>query len=199
MIFLRGVRLLPVKLYALLSSHGHSLSVAFLFHERFLMKEREKMSIDKPLFTGNLIKLGPIDHEKDPEVVARWTHDAGFMRMMYTEPMRPLSTWQVKKKLEELEKSLEEEKNSFHFRIRALQDDRLLGFVELMWISWKNGIGNIRLGIGAEDDRHKGYGEEALSMALRYAFRELNLFRLTAIIPDYNEPAKSLVQENGIY
>jgi RimJ/RimL family protein N-acetyltransferase len=155
------------------------------------------MSIDKPLFAGKLIKLGPIDHEKDPEVVARWTHDAGFMRMMYTEPMRPLSTWHIKKKLEELEKSLEEEKNSFHFRIRNLQDDRLLGFVELMWISWKNGIGNIRLGIGAEDDRHKGYGEEALSMSLRYAFRELNLFRLTAIIPDYNEPAKSLFKKMG--
>jgi hypothetical protein len=41
-----------------------------------------KMSIDTPLFDGSLVRFGPIDHEKDPEVVARWTHDAGFMRMM---------------------------------------------------------------------------------------------------------------------
>jgi RimJ/RimL family protein N-acetyltransferase len=95
------------------------------------------MSIDKSLFTGRIIKLGPIDHEKDPEVVSRWTKDAGFMRMMYTEPIRPLSVWQVKKKLEELEKSQEEEKNLFHFRIRALDDERLLGFAELLWIRRK--------------------------------------------------------------
>ena len=26
------------------------------------------MSIDTPLFEGSLIRLGPIDHEKDPEI-----------------------------------------------------------------------------------------------------------------------------------
>jgi RimJ/RimL family protein N-acetyltransferase len=155
------------------------------------------MSIDKSLFTGRIIKLGPIDHEKDPEVVSRWTKDAGFMRMMYTEPIRPLSVWQVKKKLEELEKSQEEEKNLFHFRIRALDDERLLGFAELLWISWTNGIGYVRLGIGSEENRHKGYGSETLGMLLRYAFDELNLFRLTALIPEYNPPAIGLFSKMG--
>ncbi len=46
------------------------------------------MSIDTPLFSGNLVRLGPIDHEKDPDVVSRWTHDAGFMRMMNLDPMQ---------------------------------------------------------------------------------------------------------------
>jgi len=54
---------------------------------------------------------------------------------MYTDAMRPLSVWQVKKKLEELEKSIEEEKNILHFRIRTCSDDRLVGFAELFWIS----------------------------------------------------------------
>lgn len=56
------------------------------------------MSIDNPLFEGRLIRLGPIDHEKDPEIVSHWTHNAGFMRMLYTDPARPLSVWQAKKK-----------------------------------------------------------------------------------------------------
>jgi len=93
------------------------------------------MSIDNPLFEGKLIRLDPIDHEKDPEIVSRWKHNAGFMRLMYTDAMRPLSVWQVKKKLEELEKSIEEEKNILHFRIRTCSDDRLVGFAELFWIS----------------------------------------------------------------
>lgn len=155
------------------------------------------MSIDKQLFEGSLIHLGPIDHEKDPGIVSRWTHDAGFMRMMYTEPMRPLSVSQVKKKLEELEKSIEEDKNRFHFRIRTRSDDRLVGFAELLWISWKNSNGYIRLGIGAAEDRQKGYGGETLSLLLRYAFDELNLYRVSAPVAEYNLPAQALFKGFG--
>ena len=155
------------------------------------------MSMDTPLFDGSLVHLGPIDHEKDPETVSRWTHDAGFMRMMYTEPMRPLAPGQVKKELEKLEKSLEEERNLFHFRIRSRSDDRLLGFAELAWISWTNASGFIRLGIGAAEDRRKGYGRATLGLLLRYAFVELNLYRLTALIPEYNLPALALFKEFG--
>jgi RimJ/RimL family protein N-acetyltransferase len=155
------------------------------------------MSIDKPLFKGKLIRFGQIDHEKDPGIVAGWTHNARFMRNMYPEPMRPLCAWQVKKKLEELEKSIEEDKNLFHFRIRTCSDDRLVGIAELTWISWTNLSGYIRLGIGSTEDQRQGYGSETLSMLLRYAFDELNLYRLTAIIPEYNLPAQGLFKKFG--
>jgi len=155
------------------------------------------MSIDNLLFESRLIRLGPIDHEKDPEIVSRWTHNAGFMRMMYTDPARPLSVWQVKKKLEDLEKSIEEDKNLFHFRIRTMSDDRLVGFAELSWISWTNASGYIRLGIGASEDQRQGYGRESLSLLLGYAFTELNLYRLTALIPEYNLPALALFKSFG--
>jgi RimJ/RimL family protein N-acetyltransferase len=179
--------------------------VAFFFPDaamgkscgRFFLKERRQMSIDTPLFDGSLVRLGQIDHEKDPEVVSRWTHEAGFMRMMYTDPMRPQAPWQVKKKLEELEKSIEEDRNLFHFRIRARTDDRLLGFAELYWISWSNGTGMIRFGIGSPADWRKGYGRETLGLLLRYAFIELNLYRLTALIPEYNLPALALFRSVG--
>jgi len=155
------------------------------------------MTISTPLFEGSLIRLGPIDHEKDPAVVSAWSHDAGFMRMMYTAPMRPLAPWQVKKELEKLEKSLEEERNSFHFRIRARADSRLLGFAEINYISWTNGSGFIRLGVGAAADRRQGYGAEALGLLLYYAFSELNLYRLSALIPAYNFAALNLFRAYG--
>jgi RimJ/RimL family protein N-acetyltransferase len=158
----------------------------------FFEERGENMSIATPLFQGNLIQLGPIDHEKDPEIVSRWTHDAGFMRMMYLAPARPQSPWLAKKKLEELQKSIEEDKNLFHFRIRAKEDDRLIGFAELNWISWANRLSFIRLGIGAAEDRRKGIGRETLRLLVRYAFAELNLYRLTAVIPEYNTPALAL-------
>jgi RimJ/RimL family protein N-acetyltransferase len=205
------VRLLPENIHAVYDGHGHSLPVAFFFPKTVMgnpvavffyfpiiltfcsrRKQRRYMSIGNPLFNGELIQLGAVDHEKDPEIVSRWTHNAGFMRMMYMDPMKPLSVWQVKKKLEELEKSMEDDKNLFHFHIRTRSDNRLVGFAELSWISWTNGSGYIRLGIGDPEDHHKGYGRQTLCLLLRYAFEELNLYRLSAIIPEYNLPAQSL-------
>jgi RimJ/RimL family protein N-acetyltransferase len=53
------------------------------------------------------------------------------------------------------------------------------------------------MGIGSTEDRRKGYGTQALRMLLRFAFAELNLFRLTAAVPEYNEGAIALFQKFG--
>lgn len=153
--------------------------------------------LEKPLFDGDLIRLGPIDHEKDPEIESRWTHDASYMRLMYLEPMRPLSVLQIKKQYEELEKQADEKRDIYPFRIRAREDDRLIGLAEIYWIGWSSAAAALRLGIGVPDDRCKGYGREALSMLLRYAFGELNLYRVGAILPEYNEAAQALFRKFG--
>ncbi len=153
--------------------------------------------LEKSLFDGDLVRLGPIDHEKDPEIESRWSHDASFMRLMYLEPMRPLSVFQIKKQYEELEKNADEHHNTFPFRVRAKEDDRLVGLAEIHWLAWSCGSAFVRLGIGAEADRCKGYGREAFAMLLRYAFDELNLYRLSAIVPEYNAAARSLVEKFG--
>lgn len=155
------------------------------------------MSIEISLFKGKHIQLGPINHEQDPEIESRWTHDSEFMRLMYFEPMRPLSDWQVRKKYEALEKSIQEDKNLFHFRIRSCEDDRMIGLIELLRISWTNSTGLIRLGIAAVEDRRHGYGSEVLQMIMRYAFKELNLHRLSAWIQEYNTGALALFRKFG--
>ena len=76
-------------------------------------------------------------------------------------------------------------------------DPRLMGRAVIQWIEWANGHGFIRLGIGAAEDRGKGYGSQALKMLLRFAFAELNLFRLSAIVPDYNSAAIRLLAKHG--
>lgn len=153
--------------------------------------------IQTQLFEGRDIRFGPIDHEKDPEIESRWTHDSEFMRLMETAPARPMSAAMIKKQYEKLEKQIEEDKNLYHFMIRAKADDRLIGKASIQWIEWANGNGFIRLGIGAADDRRKGYGTQTLQMLLRFAFAELNLFRLSAIVPEYNEGAIALLQKFG--
>lgn len=151
--------------------------------------------IQTQLFEGQDIRFGPIDHEKDPEIESRWTHDSDFMRMMEVAPARPMSAAVVKKQYEKLEKQMEESKNLYYFAIRAREDDHLIGKAAVQWIEWANGNGFLRLGIGAAQDRNKGYGTQALQMLLRFAFAELNLFRVSAIVPEYNTGAIALMKK----
>jgi len=155
------------------------------------------LAIQTQLFEAQDIRFGPIDHETHPEIESRWTHDAEFMRLMELKPIRPLSPASVKKQYEAIEKEMDEDKNLFYFTIRAREDDHLIGKAMVEWIDWSNGNGYLRLGIGAESDRRKGYGSQALSMLLRYSFGELNLYRVTAVVPAYNEGAIRLFQKFG--
>jgi len=156
------------------------------------------MNIQDPLFIGKHIRLAPIDHEKDAEIESKWTHDPEYLRMLGPEPVRPLSAAQIKKKYEAIEKEEEEKHNLFYFTIRTNDDqEHLVGFVRLTWVDWTNSNAFIQLGIGDSKDRHKGYGSEALALILRYTFSELNLYRLSAIIPEYNEAALALFTKAG--
>jgi RimJ/RimL family protein N-acetyltransferase len=160
------------------------------------------MGIQTSLYESRLIRLGPINYEKDPAVQSKWTHDAEYLRLLDTSPARPVSPAEVKKKYEALEKEIEESKDQFYFTIRLRSDDpdqndRLVGFARLFWIEWTHGAGQVVLGIGDPSDRRKGYGSEVLNLLLRYAFAELNLFRLSAQIPAYNPGALRLFQKAG--
>ena len=153
--------------------------------------------IQNQLFEGRDIRFGPIDYEKDPEVESKWTHDSTFMRMYEINPARPMSAAIIKKQYERLEKQVEEDKNLYQFMIRAKEDDHLIGRAAIQWIEWTNGNAWLHLGIGSVQDQRKGYGSQALGMLMRFAFAELNLFRLSARIPEYNQAAISLFSKFG--
>jgi RimJ/RimL family protein N-acetyltransferase len=155
------------------------------------------LDIQTQLFEGRDIRFGPIDHEAHPEIESKWTHDAGFMRLMEMKPVRPLSPAMLKKEYESIEKKMEEDKNMYYFTIRAREEDRLIGKAILQWIDWANGGGWLRLGIGAAEDRHRGLGGQALRLLLRFAFAELNLYRVSAIVPEYNEAAVHMLRKFG--
>ena len=153
--------------------------------------------IQTQLFDEKDVRFGPIDHEKDPEIESRWTHDSDFMRMFDTDPARPMSAAMVKKQYEKIEKEIDEDKSKYYFTIRSRSDDRLIGKTVVHRIEWSNGNGEIRLGIGSADDRRKGYRSQALRMLLRFVFAELNLFRIGAHVPEYNEAAIALLKQFG--
>jgi RimJ/RimL family protein N-acetyltransferase len=155
------------------------------------------MDIKDSLFEAEHICLAPIQPEGDAVVEAQWTQDSGYLRLLDREPARPSSPERLKKHYEHIEKSAEEAGNLYYFTIRLRADDRLVGFARLFWIQWTMGRASIQLGIGDPQQRGKGYGGEALSLLVRFAFSELNLYHLSAALPEYNPVALRLFQRAG--
>jgi RimJ/RimL family protein N-acetyltransferase len=155
------------------------------------------MNISDPLFIAENICLGPIDHEKDPPIEAAWMQDAWFLRMIRQEPAMPETIAQIKKRYEAIEKEQDEKGNLYYFTIRMRQDDRLIGFAKIKWIDWSNGGAFIELGIGDSQDRRRGFGSETLRLMLRFAFGELNLYRLAGITPEFNTGGLGMLKKFG--
>jgi RimJ/RimL family protein N-acetyltransferase len=125
------------------------------------------------LFRGELVRL-VAPSERDAPVLARWSEDADYLRSVDSDYARPLSVEEAVLRLN----PEEAHPNKVEFHIRTLADDRLIGFVALHSIEWNNSAGLLAVGIGEPQYRGKGYGTDALRLILRYAFRELNLFRI---------------------
>ena len=161
------------------------------------MDEKIPLLDRQSLFDGHLVHLGLIDSERDAKTYANWTNDPEFTHEAeWGSVVRPLSAGQAKKKLAELEKKSDSELR-FCFSIRTRTTDRLVGFIYLRWISLSNRYAILQVGIGQAEDRYQGYGEEAIRLALRYAFDELNLHRIQISLPSYNERALEVYKRLG--
>ena len=152
--------------------------------------------MDAQLFQGTRIRLAAPDPEHDAEIESQWTHMAEFARLMSAEPMRPLSPNAIKKKYEEKNPS-PHNPDAIRFAIRALADNRLVGFVHFLRIDWSNSGARFLLAIVNENDRGKGFGTEAMRLALNYAFLEMNLYRLSANVLECNERGLAFSRKHG--
>ena len=134
------------------------------------------------LFTGKLVRLAaPGEDEK--AAFARWSADPDYLRHLDDDPARPMAAEHVTLPRKE------DAGHSFEFRIRTLAENRLIGFVALFNLKWNNGACTLAIGIGEPDFRGKGYGTDALNLALGFAFRELNLHRVGLTVISYNARA----------
>jgi RimJ/RimL family protein N-acetyltransferase len=86
---------------------------------------------------------------------------------------------------------------SFSFAIHTLADDRLIGAIELSVTQWVHGDAYVGIGIGERDDWGKGYGTDAMRVMLRYAFREMNLHRVSLTVFEYNPRAIRSYEKAG--
>lgn len=155
------------------------------------------MGIGTQLYQGEYVRLGAIDYEKDPAIESGWSHNSDYLHSLGPQIARPSSTERIKKRYEAIEKEVEESRNLFYFTIRNRQDDHLLGFARLFWIEWTNATGGLQIAIGKPEERDQAYASEALQLVLRFAFQELNLYRLSAYGMEDDPVGIELLQKAG--
>ena len=142
------------------------------------------------LFRGQLVRLAA-PHSDDKESMARWYDDPEFQRQLDTDPARPRPASYF-----EPPKEKANEYREFSFLIRTLAEDKMIGFTDL-WVMWNHQTAWLSIGIGEAEYRGKGYGTDAMRLTLAYAFRELNLYRISLTVFSYNPRAIHVYEKLG--
>ena len=129
----------------------------------------------------------------DLSTITSWWADPDFLRLYNTAPAAPRNEDQLGRRFDFSHTS----PDAFLFAIRPLNDETLLGLLEFDGIDWSNRTTFVSIGIGAAEHRGRGYGADAMRVALRFAFSELNLHRVCLTVFSYNEPAIALYERLG--
>ena len=77
------------------------------------------------------------------------------------------------------------------------KDDKPLGFISLRKINYINRNCHLGIVIGESTDRGRGYGREAMELILNYAFKTLNLHKVTVEVLCGNDHAIGLYKKLG--
>lgn len=143
------------------------------------------------VLTGHLTRLTAVNPDTDAEIIARWSGDSEFWRLAHTDPAYPAPAKTVKRELEA--RPIDQPR----FAIRTLADDRLIGLLGLYTIFPAQREAFMGIQIGERAYWGNGYGTDALRVLLRYAFDELNLYRISLSVLEGNERAMRSYEKCG--
>jgi RimJ/RimL family protein N-acetyltransferase len=151
-----------------------------------------------PLFESKHLRLTPINLEKDMQSIASWTYDLDTAAKMREEqPARPMAVFEVKKLYERWQKEAEDGNRQFLFaiRLRDAEEEGVIGVLRITHVEWVHGAAYLDL-IMDDEKNWQDFARETLDLALRYAFEELSLFRVTAVIAEHNRLANDLFEQS---
>ncbi len=151
--------------------------------------------INEKLFECEDYILTAIDFEKDPEIDSGYSLDLRYARYWCDSFTMPLSRNEFKKKYEKIEKKVDDTRSVIHFAIRTKVDHHLIGFVRIH-IMWNHAVGWLVVAIG-NPEQYKRAEQQIFPLILKYAFHELNLFRLEVDVPAFESDLGPILEKNG--
>jgi RimJ/RimL family protein N-acetyltransferase len=149
----------------------------------------------KDIYKGELVRLSAMNAEEISKAFARWGRDSEFRRLLDSgvsqlHSAKGAQTW--------LEKELAEQSVNQHwFSIRKLDDDQLLGDIDLYVYNWSARDAFVGLGIGEREFWGRGYGTDMMKLCQQYVFTELGMERLSLGLFEYNPRALRSYEKSG--
>jgi RimJ/RimL family protein N-acetyltransferase len=147
---------------------------------------------ETPLLCSTRVRLTALD-ESDAPTIARWHEDADYLRLQDTSAAIPRTAADISSQITAESKAAD----TIVLAIRLVDGDELVGTVGFYEIEWSNQVAWLGLGIGDRSHWGQSIGSEAMQLALRYAFCELNLYRVQLTVIDYNARAIALYEKLG--
>jgi len=149
----------------------------------------------KDLFRGELVRLTSEEPELQAKYEARWQRDTEFHRLADSNPAELPSEKKIK---EWLEKKIDggSKPERYPFMIRALADDKLIGFMGL-WLNLMHSEVWVGIGIGEREYWGKGYGTDAMKLCVQFSFLELGAQRVSLGLHAYNPRALKSYEKAG--
>lgn len=144
------------------------------------------------LLRGEKVRLTAVT-SNDLPAITRWWDDADFLRLYNTAPAAPRNEDQLSRRFDLSSTS----PDVFLFAVRLIADDTFIGLIEFDGIDWSNRTTFVSIGIGEATHRGRGYGLDAMKLALNFAFNELNLHRVCLTVFGYNAAAIALYDRLG--
>lgn len=144
------------------------------------------------LFEGELVRLTQIRRE-DIATFSAWFRDYEVQRLLDVDVVTPITDEAEEAWFEQAAKS----ESEYHFSIRVLEDNRLIGNCALFGINNKNRSAEFGIVIGEKEYWDRGYGSDATRVILRFAFQELNLNRVHLDVMAFNERAVRAYEKVG--
>jgi len=139
---------------------------------------------------GEKIYLSPFSLD-DAEIYTQWlnnleiTDNLGISDRMTT--IENSRNW-IKRVIDE---------RAYQFLIIDLQNDRILGKIELYKLDYIKRIGEIGVFIAEKSDRGRGFAKEAINLLLDFSFNYLNLNNIMLGVFEFNKIAIELYEKIG--
>lgn len=139
---------------------------------------------------GEKVYLSPVN-SGDIEIFAKWMNDFGITD--YTLRSHNLYSLECEKEWVAIATS----GKSYIFSIVKLENDELIGTIEIANVDHVNRTASLGILIGESEERSKGYGREALNLVIEFAFNYLNLHSINLRVLADNERAKKCYTNVG--
>ncbi|MFM1651774.1 GNAT family N-acetyltransferase [Brevibacillus sp. B_LB10_24] len=129
----------------------------------------------------------------DAELYHRWRNDLEVMRS--TSPALDIYHFEATRDF--VQHVILGSDSAKSYIIHARESDQPIGITSLVNIDYKNRNAECIIDIGEKEYWGRGYGTESLRLLLDYAFRELNLHRVSLRVFSFNQNAIKLYEKIG--